>query len=182
MNIDINLDDVYDLIFINQAFTEFIFESPLYGSGVINIHVLIQSANNPFLKQFNNLAFGPKVDGQLNDFVSIKHKNSSKALSTVLFCGLAFLNLHPEEYLGIDGSDFRRAYFYYRMIQRNFHYLSDYFRIFGVKYYARVLRPRNKYDPMPVDVNELISFPYKIENQPLTNHKSLFNYYLCYLI
>jgi hypothetical protein len=117
----------------------------------------------------------------MNDFASVQHANYSKALSTVLFCALAYLETQPEKYIGVDGSDFRRAYLYYRTIQRNYSYLKEYFRLYGVKYYARILRGSDKNDAMTVDISELYSVPYNIDEQPLNNHKSLYNYFIIYL-
>jgi hypothetical protein len=91
------------------------------------------------------------------------------------------LRTNPDRYLGIDGSDFRRAYYYYRIMQRNLAYLENHFKIFGAKYYARVLRGQDKNSDLFVDPQELISIPYKIENVPLTDHESLFNSFLVYL-
>lgn len=181
LNIDLNFDDVYEVQVQSSDLTKFTFESPITGGGTTEIHVWIQAAQNAFLQEFLNLCFGPVVDVQMNDFASVSHENYSKAFSTVLFCALAYLETDREKYIGVDGSDFRRAYLYYRTIQRNYNYLTDYFRMYGVKYYARVLRGKDKNDHMSVDVNELYSVPFLIENKPLDNHKSLFNYFIFYL-
>lgn len=61
----------------------------------------------------------------INDFAMVEHLHPSKALSTVLFCGLSFLQANKEAYVGIDGSDFRRAYLYYRALIRNYDYLCQ---------------------------------------------------------
>lgn len=182
LNIDLNFDDVYEVQVQSSDLTKFTFESPVTAGGPIEIHVWIQSAQNPFLQEFLNLCFGTVVDGEMNDFASVPHENSSKAFSTVLFCALAFLQTNRDKYIGIDGSDFRRAYLYYRTIQRNYTYLIEYFRMYGVKYYARILRGKDKNDHMTVDVNELYAVPFLIESRPLDNHKSLFNYFIFYLV
>ncbi len=187
MNIDLNLDDVYDINIINTDLTAFTFVSLLKDGSSIEIAVVIQHANNPFLQEFLNLAFGPEKttpqgDVYIDDFAKVEHVNYSKAFSTVLFCAVTYLRSNPGVYIGIDGSDFRRAYLYFRIIQRNYDYLMEYFFMYGIKYWARVLRGGNKNEPMSVDTNELANIPYKIENQPLNNHKSLFNYFLFYLI
>lgn len=53
---------------------------------------------------------------------------------------MSFLAKHPDAYLGIDGSDTRRAYMYYRCILNNFDYLNTHFSIYGVNYYLRIKR------------------------------------------
>jgi hypothetical protein len=131
------------------------------------------------MSEFLNLAFGPLgEDGSIDDFAAIQHADYSKAFSTILLGAMTYLKSNPNLYVGIDGSDFRRAYLYFRTLQRNYNYLQQHFRIFGVKYYARVLRGKDKYDQMSIDPEELIYTPFSINNEPLTNHKSLYNYFI----
>jgi hypothetical protein len=181
MNIDINFEDRYILETVADDLREFTFKSPISKTEFVTIVVEIESAWNPFIPKFLNLAYGPEKDGQIDDFAAVPHVNPSKALTTVLYCGLLFLKHNPGEYLGIDGSDFRRAYLYYRTLQRNYNYLTDHFKLYGLKYYARVLRGRDKNDFLEIDPDELVNISSLIENKPLTNHKSLFNYFIFYL-
>lgn len=181
MNIDIKFEEAYNLDTITPDLRKFTFRSPVSDTEFITVYVEIESARNPFLQEFLNLSFGPEKDGEIDDFASIPHLNPSKALTTVLYCGLFYLQSNPEVYLGVDGSDFRRAYFYYRTLQRNYQYLTNFFSLYGIKYYARVLRGKDKNDILQVDPEELANMPYVIENKPLTNHKSLYNYFIFYL-
>ncbi len=181
LNIDLNFENIYELHVNTTNLKSFSFSSPTINGDNVHIEVWIQDAENLFLQDFLNLCYGPVADGTMNDFASVPHLDHSKALSTVLFCALTYLETQPDKYIGVDGSDFRRAYLYYRTIQRNYDYLRDYFRLFGVKYYARILRGSDKNDNMTVDISELYSVPYKIEQQPLNNHKSLYNYFIMYL-
>ena len=160
--IDLNFDDVYDVHVHSSDLKTFSFESPLLTGGTTVISVLIQPARNLFLQEVLNLSFGPENESEIDDFARVEHLNYSKVFSTVLFCGLTYLRANQEKYLGVDGSDFRRAYLYYRTMQRNYQYLTNYFRLYGVKYYVRVLRGKDKNDMMQIDPNEFYAVPYQI--------------------
>jgi hypothetical protein len=77
MYIDINFDNVYTIKFINAELTKFIFECATRENNIVEITVLIQSANNPFLQDFLNICFGPEEGGEINDFASVHHENIS---------------------------------------------------------------------------------------------------------
>jgi hypothetical protein len=69
--------------------------------------------------------------------------------------GLHYLSHNPDHFLGIDGSNNGRAFLYYRIIQRNFDYLDQYFNVFGLKYYVRITRfGKTQYDD-PFDLNDI---------------------------
>lgn len=181
MNVVINFEDTYLLDHIEPDFTKFTFKSPVLKNGQVTITVKIRSAPSLFVEEFINLSFGPEIDGQIDDFAAIPHVNLSKALSTVLFCGYKYLQANPGTYIGIDGSDFRRAYYYFRILQRNYTYLHQHFSIYGIKFYVRLIRGHDKNDFLKIDPKELIYLPYPIENKPLINHKSLYNYFFLYI-
>lgn len=182
MNININFEDTYELNFTSPSLNKFSFYSPTLQGNSQLILVEIQETGNQFIPEFLNLAFGPpNAKGEIDDFATVAHTNYSKAFSTILFCAIVYLNNNKDVYVGVDGSDFRRAYLYFRTLQRNYNYLRQYFRLYGLKYYARVLRGRDKYDQMAVDSEELTHAPFVIDNMPLTNHKSLYNYFIFYL-
>jgi hypothetical protein len=182
MNIDINFENSYELTPLSADLNKFSFHSPTTQGKSILILVQIQHTSNPFIPEFLNLAFGPlSHDGSIDDFATVSHTSYSKAFSTILLCAMIYLKNNPNVYIGIDGSDFRRAYLYFRTLQRNYNYLQQYFRVFGLKYYARVLRGKDKYDQMSVDPEELTHAPFVINSEPLTNHKSLYNYFIFYL-
>lgn len=183
MNIDLNFEDIYDLIPFSGELNVFSFLSPIIDGRHQLILVKIQNAANAFMPEFLNLAYGPpNQDGTIDDMAVVQHANYSKTFSTILFCALSYLKSNGSgNFIGIDGSDFRRAYLYFRTLQRNYEYLSKYFRLLGLKYYARVLRGKDKYDHMSVDLEELTHVGFSIKNKPLRNHKSLFNYFIFYL-
>lgn len=182
MNIDINFEDIYEITPLSDTLNKFSFYSPTIDGNSVLIIVDIQKAHNQFIPEFLNLAFGPtNNNGIIDDFAKVPHQNYSKTFSTILLCGMAYLNNNPDVYIGIDGSDFRRAYLYFRTLTRNYDYLNQYLRMYGIKYYARVIRGKDKYDQMSIDPEELTHVPFIIDNQPLTNHKSLYNYFIFYL-
>jgi hypothetical protein len=127
------------------------------------------------------LSFGPEKDGIIDDFATIPHVDPSKMLSTVFFCALLYLKANPFDYLAIDGSDFRRAYWYYRILQSNYEYFHKDLKIFGIKYFARVKRGKDKFASPEYDQEEVIVRRHPIENTPLIKHKSLFNVLIFYL-
>ena len=89
----------------------------------------------------HNLAFGPLDENKdIDDIVKLQHKDHSKVFSTIVFEAFTFLNEHRNKFVGIDGSTTSRAYMYYRCIQNNYDYLTSYFSIYGVNYYARIFR------------------------------------------
>ena len=185
MRIDLNLEDTYDIEIHNSDLMDFSFNSPVVGGGTTRIVVKIRLVKDPFLKDFINLSYGPliEIDGEtiIDDFATVPHINLSKVLSTVLLCGLRYLKSNPDKFIGINGSDFRRAYLYFRVMQRNLNYLSTYFELLGAKFFVRALRGMDKYAKLQIDSNELTYTPHSIDNMPLENHKSLYNYFLLYL-
>ena len=78
---------------------------------------------------------------------------------------ISYLELNKEHYLGIDGSDNTRAYFYFRAMIRNFEYLNRYFNMYGIKYFVRISRfGRTQYDN-PFDFEDIMSVPTKISRE-----------------
>src|SRR5690348_14655404 len=104
INIDLNLEDTYEINVLSNDLSKFSFNSPTNGASEYEeIQVEIERTRNSFLNEFLNLAFGPlDENGVINDFASVKHKDVSKALSTVLFCGLSYLETFKNVYIGID--------------------------------------------------------------------------------
>ena len=84
---------------------------------------------------------------------------------------------NPDHYLGIDGSENLRAWYYWRFVQRNYDYLSDYFDMFGLKYYVRISRfGKYQYDN-PFDFEDIQPQPdriVKMDGWP----KQMYNYFI----
>lgn len=178
-NVNLNFGTIYKVMATNEKMSRFIFETELLYGGTMEIVVEIKPLRNLFLNEFLNLAFGPvDEDGYINDFAAVPHLDYSKAFSTVLFCGFSFLTRHANARLGINGSDFRRTYLYFRILQHNYDYLTRYFHLIGIKYFVRLLQGADKNKGLNVDPDELLSVPCAIERGPLCEHKSLFNYFM----
>jgi hypothetical protein len=139
--IKIDFEDTYDPITVEDDFSEMTFESPQVGGKGELLSVQIRPHTDPHLPKVYNLGFGPtNGKGGLQDNIRLKHADSHKVFSTVLFHGFTFLQEYPQLILGIDGSDDVRATMYHLMIKANRNYLEDFFVIIGVDWYVRVFR------------------------------------------
>jgi hypothetical protein len=98
--------------------------------------------------------------------------------TTDLVFGYTYLLQNKEHMLGIDGSDNRRAALYFRMLQRNYDYLSNFFELFGLKYYVRMTRfGKRQYDD-PFDFADVFGYPEKIVKGMQMSMDWLFNYFV----
>jgi len=89
---------------------------------------------------------------------------------------MRYLKKNPGISLGIDESDQARAYMYYRCLQNNFDYLTQYFEIYGVNYYIRILRKiRNDDVAFPLDVQDIIAVRQVIDPSEWIPHEKLYN-------
>jgi hypothetical protein len=102
------------------------------------------------------MAFGPlNPQGQIDHQAQLTYKDYSKVFSTILWSALMYLNEYTDHFLGIDGSDNRRAHMYFRFLQRNYEYLDKCFRVYGIKYYVRITRfGKQQYDD-PFDFDDV---------------------------
>jgi hypothetical protein len=63
---------------------------------------------------------------------------------------------------------------YYRCIQNNFDFLSSHFSMYGVNYYARILR-----DGSPdFEPDSMLIIPYAIKKGELISCTKLYNYFI----
>lgn len=183
LGLKIDFDDTYDIENISSDLREFQFNTEVAGGGLVTLTVKIFNNYSPFIPEVYNLAFGPlKEDGEIDDKCAIEHKNYEKAFSTILFGALAFLNTNEGQFVGIDGSNTVRAYLYYRMLQTNYDYLSQYFKLFGVKYYVRLLRGKTNGDSYIADNQDLTNIPHKILKGERVLIPKLYNYFIFNLI
>jgi hypothetical protein len=175
LNIKVDLGNRYELLSTDNDLRYSIFESPLVNGSTSRLGIKISSEEHPYMPDVYNLAFGPINDkNEMDDQVKLIHQNHSKVFSTIVFAGLTFLTEHKDKYLGIDGSDTRRAYMYYRCIQNNFEYLSSLFTIYGVNYYLRILRDGvTDYDP-----EDLLAIPKTILKEEVISPTKLYNYFI----
>jgi len=182
--IRIDFENTFEPVEIAEDLSFMIFYSPDKDGDNVLIKVKIQSLKDPLLPAVYNLAFGPYIpnaanpDEDIDDVAKIKHTDTNKMFSTVLFFGLVFLQANPDFIIGIDGSTETRAYLYHRMFQTNINHLNEYFVTIGVDWYVRLLRNNN----IEVDRNGSPFFKPKPEpfdiQRPTTD---LYRYYMFHL-
>jgi hypothetical protein len=108
--ITINFEHTFDPINIENDYSRMTFHSPQISGTNELMLVKISPHPDPYLPKVYNLGFGPlNGNGGFRDDIRLKHSDSNRVFSTVLFLGLIFLQVNPELILGIDGSDDLRA-------------------------------------------------------------------------
>jgi len=179
VQLKINFDNLYDIASISEDLKFSSFDGVLKNGQAIPLNVKIGQQHHPLLPNVYNLAFGPlDKKGKIDDKAELNYTDYSRVFSTILFSALAYLKNNPDHYLGIDGSDNARAYFYYRAMQRNFDYLDKYFRMYGVKYFVRITRfGKTQYDN-PFDFEDIMAYPYKVEKGAAISQDHMYNYFI----
>jgi hypothetical protein len=177
LNVKIDFENRYQVETIDSDLSSSLFTSILKDGTSVDLVIQI-CGNHPFLPDVLNLAFGPlDEDGEINDNIKLHHTDHSKAFSTIVFAGMNYLQANPSKSLGIDGSDNARAYMYYRCMQNNFDYLTQYFEIYGVNYYVRILRHIKDADLASlIDSQNIIALPQPISPTEQIPHEKLYNY------
>jgi hypothetical protein len=180
LNVKINFEDCFEIETLTSDLSLSRFSTVLKNDTQIPLGIQISNMVHPHLPDVYNLAFGPLIDdNKIDDKIKLQHQNHSKVFSTIIFTALTFLTENKEKFLGIDGSNNARAYMYYRCIQNNFDYLSQFFNIYGVNYYLRVLRKlKDDDETYPIDVTDLKAVPQKIEKDVLIKADKLYNYFI----
>jgi len=154
IGVKIDFGDVYDLV--SDECRTATFKTQLQDGQSTTLLIEISDTPHVLLPNVYNLAFGPADShGKINDRAEVHHADYSRVFSTILLKAFDYLSEHPDHYIGIDGSDNNRAYYYWRFLQRNFDYLSKYFDIYGLKYYVRITRcGKQQYDD-PFDFGDI---------------------------
>ncbi|RFM28550.1 DUF6934 family protein [Deminuibacter soli] len=174
--VQIDFDNTYDIQPLSDDLRISMFTSELQDGSSLPLRIEISSEPHALLESVYNLAFGPlNARNQIDDMVEITHKDYSKTFSSILLAGLAYLSDHPDQYLGIDGSNNLRAYYYYRMLQRNFNYLNEFFEMRGLKYYVRISRFGKHQYENPFDFDDVIPSMSPIEKGHVP--ALMFNYF-----
>jgi hypothetical protein len=157
ISVNIDFDNVYDINPLSEDLKISEFSTELQDGQHVPLRIEISNEPHELLPEVYNLAFGPlDAKGQIDDMAEITHSDHSRVFSSILLAGLTYLTEHPDQYLGIDGSNNARAYLYYRFLQRNFDYLDQFFEMYGLKYYVRISRfGKNQYDD-PFDFNDIV--------------------------
>lgn len=178
LTIRINFDDVYKPDIVSGDFRTTEFTTELQTGTTRSLRVAISNEAHELLPDTYNLAFGPvKVDGYIDDKAELTHKDYSKVFSTILLSAFSYLKKNPDHFIGVDGSDNNRAYLYYRFIQRNYEYLSEYFDIWGIKYYVRISRLGKKQYDNPFNFDDVESAPIEIEKGKILHPDEMYNYF-----
>ena len=178
IGVKIDFDKTIDFDEISLDLRSAKFPTELSTGEEVELKIEISNEAHALLPNIFNLAFGPINDrGQIDDRAEVPHKDYSRVFSTILLHALNYLTSNPDQYLGIDGSDNFRAYYYWRFLQRNYDYLNKYFEMFGLKYYVRITRfGKNQYDN-PFDFEDIDAQPDRIQK---TNEwpKLMYNYFI----
>lgn len=175
----IDFDSLYEIENISPDLKFSSFNTMLDNGNKVPLVVKISNQSHALLPNVYNLSFGPlNAKGKIDDKAELTHGNYSKVFSTILFSALAYLKNNPDHYLGIDGSDNARAYFYYRALQRNFNFLDRHFRMWGIKYYVRITRfGKTQYDN-PFDFEDIMPYPFRITRGALISQDHMYNYFI----
>jgi uncharacterized protein DUF6934 len=175
----IDFDTLYEIDQISEDLKDASFHSTLLNGHAVKLISKISNQSHALLPDVYNLAFGPlNKKGKIDDKAELNHSDYTRVFSTILFTALTYLKSNPDHYLGIDGSDNARAYFYYRAIKRNFPYLDQHFRMFGVKYFVRISRfGKTQYDN-PFDFEEIMPYPFRIAGQDEMSQDKMYNYFI----
>ena len=176
---DIDFEKIYDIEPLSEDLKISSFKSELEDGSFADLKIQISNVSHELMPVVYNLAFGPvDAKGRINDKAELTHSDYSRVFSTILFDALTYLINNKGQYLGVDGSDNNRAYLYYRFIQRNYDYLSDYFNIFGVKYYVRITRFGKRQYENPFDFSDVLPVPEKIQKAAKITPDMLYNYFI----
>lgn len=180
LNIKVDFDNCYVTEPLSEDLRLIRFETELTDHTTAPIGVVIGNQPLHLLPNVYNLAFGP-MDGnnEIDDQAILSHVDHSKMFSTIILSALTFLNANPDKYLGIDGSNNARAYLYFRITQNNYDVLTQYFDIYGVKYYVRILRKAKDTDPgHPVDAEDISTVLRRISKGEIVRAEKMYNYFI----
>ncbi|SFD59465.1 hypothetical protein SAMN05518672_102538 [Chitinophaga sp. CF118] len=177
--VKINFDNVYDINSASGELTSARFVAEQADGSTVPLIVKISTDAHELMPNVYNLAFGPPdQDGELDDKAQLIHKDYSKVFSTILSHARAYLALHPDRYLGIDGSNNSRAFMYYRFILNNFDYLDNYFDMGALKYYVRITRFGKYQYENPFDFNDVKSDWERITRDSPRKMECMYNYFI----
>lgn len=180
LNIKLDITNCYPIEVVSEDFKLSKFICCIKNDQQETIGVHIADSPHPLLPNVYNLAFGPLDENNfIDDKARLSHLDHSRLFSTIVYAGMTFLNNNMPKYLGFDGYDNARAYLYYRCIQNNFDYLNESFNIYGVNYYARVLRKVNNHDEYhPLDIEDIVASPLEIKKEAIVKFDKLYNYFI----
>lgn len=178
IGVKIDFTSVYEVENLSEDLRLLAFKTHLTDGRYVELKVEISNETHELMPNVYNLAFGPlNLRGKIDDKIELPHQNHSKVFSTILLGALNYLAVNPAHYVGIDGSDNFRAYYYWRFLQRNHTYLAQFFEIFGIKYYVRITRFGKQQYQNPFDFGDLLAEPDRItKTDDWPEH--LYNYFI----
>ncbi len=177
--IKIDFENVYELEEISSDLKFSEFRTRLQNGEESLLKIRVSDDEHDLLPNVYNFAFGPHDrQGLINDRAELSHVDYSKVFSTILLSALSYLKRYKNHYLGVDGSENNRAYFYYRAMMRNFDYLDRHFNMYGIKYFVRISSlGKNQYDN-PFDFEDIKPESYKITSEHHISQHSMYNYFI----
>jgi hypothetical protein len=175
----IDFKNLYDLDSMSEDYKRTSFRTELKKGENTLLNVRIRDEPHELMPNVFNLSFGPlNSKGRIDDRAELKHADYSKVFSTILFTAFNYLEKNPKHYLGIDGSDNSRAYYYFRAMQRNFSYLDRHFQMFGIKYYVRITRLGRTVYANPFDFDDVIANAARIKKGDQISQDFMYNYFI----
>jgi hypothetical protein len=177
--VKIDFENVYKLEAATPDLKLGSFRTRLENDEEVLLNIQVSNVAHELLSNVYNLSFGPlDKRGKINDRAELTHIDYSKVFSTILLSAFTYLKHNTNQYLGVDGSDNNRAFFYYRAMMRNFSYLDRNFNMYGIKYFVRISRlGKTQYDN-PFDFDNIISESYKITPDHQISQHSMYNYFV----
>jgi hypothetical protein len=175
----LNFDGSYKVEKASDDLKTGYFTTGLQEGGEESLKIEISKTPHELMPSVYNLGFGPVTpECRINDKAVLSHRDYSKGFSTILFIGYRYMVKNPGHMLGIDGSDNRRAVLYFRMVLRNYDYLSNYFEIFGLKYYVRMTRFGKRQYDNPFDFSDVLPTPERVLKNMQLRLEWLYNYFI----
>jgi hypothetical protein len=177
--VKIDFENVYELVGITPDLKLGGFRTRLENGEEILLGIQVANNAHELLPNVYNLSFGPLDKlGKINDRAEITHTDYSRVFSTILLSAFTYLENNTNHFLGVDGSDNNRAYFYYRAMMRNFGYLDKIFNMYGVKYFVRISRlGKTQYDN-PFDFEDIMPMLDKITSDNHISQFAMYNYFI----
>ena len=178
MFVKIDFRNKYDFNFASNDYRVRSFQAELKDGSPMDLYVKIDKQPHELLPNVYNMAFGPlNRKGQVDGQIQLAYQNYSRVFSTILWSANLYLSRNRDHFIGIDGSDNRRAHMYYKLLQRNYDYFHKHFRIYGIKYYVRITRfGKHQYDD-PFDFEDVQYIRSPIEKNDETPYP-MFNYFV----
>lgn len=175
----IDFENVYQLEEVTPDLKLGEFRSILKNGNEILLRIRVSNSGHELMPNVYNLEFGPLDNqGRINDRAELTHVDYSKVFSTILLWARTYLESNASHYLGVDGSDNNRTYFYYRAMMRNFDFLNRKFNMYGIKYFVRISRLGKTQYENPFDFEDIVPELNKITADHHISQTAMYNYFI----